>query len=303
MKLQPLRYLCEVVDSGLSVTRAAQKLHTSASGVSKQLRLLEQEVGVSMLHRKNTRITGLTEAGAAALPTVRQILKDVERVRRVGDQLSGRWSGQLTIASTHNHARYALVDVIKKFARRYPHVEVQLRQGTPAQISQWVISGEADFAIGTASVGFDSALTKIPCYKLRHCVVVPRGHALLSVQRMTLEAISRYPLILNHPDSRVGRLVEEAFSAKGVRLTVAVRAMDSSVIKKYVAEGLGIAVLPDFTVSLREDVGLRAIPASHLFRPSTACIMVAREQPLRDHAAEFIRMVANVKQPARKGTR
>lgn len=291
MKLYPLKCLQEIVDNGLSVSRAARKLNTSPSGISKQIKLLEEKLGLKLLHRKSTRITGLSDAGLAALPIIRRVLKDTERVRRISDEVTGQSHGQLTIASTHNHARYALVPAIKCFVQAYPGVELQIRSGTPAQISQWVVSGDADIGIGTALTGLDTALVKIPCYELRHCVVVPRLHPLLRSKKITLDEIANYPLIINYPESRVGRLVEEAFSAKGINFRVAIRAMDSSVMKKYVEEGLGVAILPEVTVSHKADNLLKSIPASHLFKPGTTCIIMTREQTLPEYGMSFVRMV------------
>jgi len=291
MKLQQLRYLCEVIDSGLSVSKAAAKLHTVPSGISKQLKLLEDEIGLPLLQRNSTRITGISKAGAAALPTIRRILKDIEHVRRISSELVGESKGQLTVATTHNHARYALVPALRRFVPAYPGVELQLRQGTPEQISKWVLSGEVDVGIGTAPLGAEAALIKMPCYQLKHSVIVRRGHPLSKLRRLTLEEIAKYPLIANYPDTRVGRMVEEAFSAKGIDLRVVIRATDSRVIKKYVGVGFGIAVLPSVTVNRDDDPGLQGIPASHLFKPSTACVIIVKGQTLPAYGQAFIRMV------------
>lgn len=294
MKLHQLRSLCEVVDSGLSVSRAALKLHTVASGVSKQLRLLEDALGTPLLERKGTRITGITEAGMTALPTIRRILKDVERVRRIPGEVQSAPRAQLTIATTHINARYTLVPVFQRFMRAHPGVELQLRQGTPSQISQWVLSGEVDLGIGTAPITSDTNLVKIPCYEHEHSVIVPQGHPLLHIRRLTLEQIAKYPLIANYPDSRLGRLLEEAFSAKGVDFKVVIRATDPSVIKKYVEVGFGIAVLPTITVHPEEDPQLRTLRAAHLFKSSTACVIMAKGFDLPEYGQDFIRMVSSL---------
>lgn len=291
MKLHQLRYLCEVVDSNLSVSRAAERLHTSPSGISKQLRILEEELGAVLLTRKSTRITGVTKIGRAALPTIRRILKDVEIVRRVSSELSGKAKGTLTIATTHTHARYALVPTIRRFVREFPEVGLHMRQGTPAQIGQWVASGGVDIGIGTAPLNVEPGLVQIPCYQLKHSVVVPRNHPLLRLRRISLEAVAKCPLITHDPASRLGRLVEEAFAAKGLSCNIVIRAIDTSVMKKYVELGFGIAVLPTVAIDAREDDGLRAIPASHLFKPSTACVIIMRGQSLPDYGRRFVALV------------
>lgn len=291
MKLHQLRYLCEVVDSNLSVSRAAERLHTSPSGISKQLRILEEELGAVLLARKNTRITGVTKIGQAALPTIRRILKDVEVVRRVSSELSGKAKGKLTIATTHTHARYALIPTIRRFVREFPEVGLHMRQGTPAQISRWVASGAVDIGIGTAPLDVEPGLVQIPCYQLKHSVVVPRNHPLLRLRRLSAEAVAEYPLITHDPASRLGRLVEDAFAAKGLSCNVVIRATDTSVMKKYVELGFGIAVLPTVAIDAREDEGLRAIPASRLFKPSTACVIMVKGQSLPDYGRRFVALV------------
>lgn len=291
MKLHQLRYLCEVIDNGFSVSRAAVRLHTVPSGISRQLKLLEEEIGLPLLQRNSTRITGTSEAGAAALPTIRRILKDIEHVRRISGELTGQSKGQLTVATTHNHARYSLVPALERFVSAYPGVDLKMRQGTPEQISRWVLSGDVDLGIGTAPAGAEASLVKLPCYELRHCVVVPRGHPLTKVKRLSLEDIAKHPLIANYSDTRMGRMVEEAFSAKGIEFRVAIRATDSSVIKKYVKVGFGIAVLPSVTVNREDDPRLHAVSASHLFKPSTASVITVRGQTLPPYGQAFIRMV------------
>ena len=291
MKLHQLRYLCEVVDNDFNVTRAAARLHTSPSGISKQLRILEDELGAELLQRRKTRITGATRVGKAALATIRKILKDVDHVRRVSQELTGREHGKLVIATTHTHARYGLAPTIERFVHKYPQVLLDLRQGTPTQIIEWVASGAADLGIGTTPLEIDAGLAQIPCYQLRHSVVVPRDHPLLAVQRLTLEQLARYPLITHHTGTRLGTLVEATFAAKGLTFNTIMRATDTSVMKRYVEMGIGVAVLPTIALETRKDTTLRAIPASHLFKPMTTCVIMMKGHSLPDYANTFVAIV------------
>jgi LysR family transcriptional regulator, cys regulon transcriptional activator len=288
VKLHQLRYLCEVIDSGLSVSRASARLHTSPSGISKQLKMLEDELGARLLTRRNTRITGITRTGEAALPMIRRILQDVEHVRRTSREISGQAAGVLRIATTHTHACYALVAAIKSFASRFPDVALHFRQGTPAQIASWVGSGTVDLGIGTAPVAGNTMLQYMPCYELEHSVVVPGGHPLLGRKRLTLRAIAQYPLISNGETSRLGRLVEDTFAAHGVSCDISIRAMDTTAMKRFVELGLGIAVLPSVTIDPGKDERLRAIPAGHLFKPGKVCAITLRDQPLPAYGREFV---------------
>lgn len=295
MKLHQFRYLCGVVNGGLNVSRAAERLHTSPPSISKQLKILEDELGATLLVRKNTRIIGITETGQAVLPTIRRILKDVENVRQISKEISGHAKGKLTIATTHTHANYALVPTIKRFVREYPGVSLHLRQGAPGQISQWVASGDVDIGIGTAPLDITPGLIQVPCYELEYSVVTLRNHSLLRVRRLTLEAISEYPLITTELISRLGRLVNECFAAKGLTCNVVIRAMDTNVAKTYVELGLGIAVLPTIAVDIHRDRALRTIPARHLFKPSMVCILMVEGQQLPGYAESFINMVAQTR--------
>lgn len=294
MKLNQLKALCEVVDAGLNVGRAANKLHMVASGVSKQLKLFEQGLGVPLLERKGTRIVRLTKAGSYALPVIRRILKDVERVSQIPRDLQLGSDGRLTIATTNINARYILVSVMQQFKEMYTSVELQLRQGTPFQIANWLISGEVDLGIGTVPPEVATNMIQSPCYVHNHSVIVPRGHPLLKERQISLRQIAKYPLIANYPDSRLGRLLEEPFIANGVDFRVMIRATDPSVIKKYVAVGFGIAVLPTVALDPKEDLALRAIPAAHLFRSSTVSVIRRRETELPAYGTAFIEMVMDL---------
>jgi len=289
MKLVQLRAFCEVIDSGLSISRAADRLHTVASGVSKQLKLLEESIGAPLLIRKGTRILGLTKAGTRTLPTIRRMLNDGERVKNMARQLMAGSAGQLTIATTHINARYSLIPVFQRFKREHPDVDLQLRQGTPSQISDWVLSGEADLGIGTVPIASNPHLLKIPCFLHEHGVIVPMGHPLLGLKRVSLQQISRFPLIANYPDSRLGRMVEESFSSKGLDYKIPIRATDPGVIKKYVEVGFGIAILPVVTID-KADTKLRVIPAPHLFPSSIAFAIMAKNSELPDYGNDFVQM-------------
>ena len=302
MKLHQLRYLCEVIDSGLSVSRASARLHTSPSGISKQLKILEDELGAELLQRRKTRITGITRKGEAVLPVIRRILNDVEHVRRMQYDARGRTSAVLRIATTHTQACYALAGIIRAYARACPNVALHFRQGTPAQIGTWVASGTVDIGIGTTPIAGSAALQRLPCYELAHSVVVPVDHPLAAVKRLTLRTIAQYPLISNGETSRLGRMVEETFAARGVACEVAIRAMDTTAMKRFVELGLGIAVLPSIAVDPEQDRRLRAIPAGHLFRPGKVSVITLKEHELPDYAHEFIRAARRYggarKQPA-----
>ncbi|TXF12044.1 HTH-type transcriptional regulator CysB [Pelomicrobium methylotrophicum] len=292
MKLQQLRYLCEVAKRGLNVSEAANALYTSQPGVSKQIRLLEEELGVRLFVRKGKRITEITPPGEAALAIARRILEEVENLKRVGEEFSAQASGSLAIATTHTQARYALPPVIQKFRAQYPQVKLSLKQGNPVQIAEAVMAGEADLAIATESLALYDKLVTLPCYQWNHCVVAPPKHPLFKEPTLTLEAIARYPLI-TYDFAFTGRTqIQRAFEQRGLKPNVVLTALDSDVIKTYVALGLGVGIVARMAYDPELDKSLKAVDASHLFESSLTRIALRRGAYLRAYVYDFIQLFA-----------
>lgn len=292
MKLQQLRYLREVAKRGLNVSEAAAALFTSQPGVSKQIRQLEQELGVDIFVRHGKRVVEITEPGRAILGIAERILRDAENLKRVGSEFSNEAEGSLTIATTHTQARYALPAVIQRFVERYPKVQLRLHQGNPTQISEMVSSGEADIAIATEAIGLFSDLVMLPCYQWNRCVVVTPDHDLLRLPALTLEAIAAYPII-TYDFAFTGRSqVNQAFERRGLAPSVVLTAIDADVIKTYVELGLGIGIVAAMAFDPERDRGLRALDASHLFESSTTRIGIRRGAYLRRYVYDFIQLFA-----------
>jgi LysR family cys regulon transcriptional activator len=292
MKLQQLRYLREVARAGLNVSEAAERLHTSQPGVSKQIRLLEEELGVEIFVRHGKRMLEVTEPGRAVLAMAERILSDAENLRRVSEEFAAEASGSLVIATTHTQARYALPTVVAKFRELYPKVSLALRQGSPTQLCEQVIAGDADLAIATEAIAEYRELTMLPCYQWNRCLVAPPGHPLLQEKPLTLEAIARHPVI-TYDFAFAGRSqVNKAFEARGLAPNVVLTAIDSDVIKTYVGLGLGVGIIAKMAFDPEQDRDLRAVDASHLFESSTTRIGIRRGTYLRRYAYDFIRLFA-----------
>jgi LysR family cys regulon transcriptional activator len=292
MKLQQLRYICEVVRHNLNLSNAAEALFTSQPGISKQIRSLEEELGVDIFVRHGKRVVAVTEPGKAILEIAQRMLKDVENLRQVGEEFTEEDKGRLTIATTHTQARYALPHVIQRFTKRYPGVRLSLRQGSPTQISELVTSGEADIAIATEAIELYEDLVMLPCYQWNRCVLVPPGHPLLKAKKLTLEAMASFPII-TYDFAFTGRSrINQAFAAKGLTTNVVLTAIDADVIKTYVELGLGIGIVAMMAYDPRRDTHLRAMDASHLFEPSTTRIGIRKNSYLRGYTYEFIEMFA-----------
>ena len=292
MKLQQLRYLCETDAQNLNLSKAAKILHTSQPAISKQIQLLEEELGVDILVRNGKRIIQITPPGKMIIQIANRILRDADNLKKVAQEFTDEARGTLTIATTHTQARYVLPPVIKQFTLRYPKVKLILRQGSPTQISALVTSGEADIAIATEAIEHFQELVMLPCYEWNRCVIVPPKHPLLKLDKLTLEAISRYPII-TYDFAFTGRSkINQAFERVGLTPNVVLTAIDSDVIKTYVELELGIGILAKMAFDQVRDKHLRSIDASHLFESSTTRIGISKNSFLRGYILDFITMFA-----------
>ena len=292
MKLQQLRYLTEVVRRGLNVSEAAAALHTSQPGVSKQIRALEEELGIEIFVRHGKRLVSVTEPGKSAVAIAERILSEAQNLRRAGEEFANDQLGRLTIAATHTQARYVLPKAVAAFKRRYPQVELVLQQGNPTQICEQVLAGEADMGMATEMIEAYGELVSLPVYQWNRCVVVPPRHALLKVSPLSLEKLAEHPIVTYDFAFANRSLVQKAFEARGLAPHVVLSAQDSDVIKTYVELGLGVGILAKMAFDPERDRSLRAIDASHLFESSTARLGIKRNAYLRRYAYDFIELFA-----------
>lgn len=292
MKLQQLRYIWEVAHHDLNVSATAQSLYTSQPGISKQIRLLEDELGVEVFSRSGKHLTRITPAGEAILKTAGEILRKVESIKQVAQEFSDERKGSLSIATTHTQARYALPQVIGDFIQQYPDVSLHMQQGTPMQISEMAADGTVDFAIATEAMDLFSDLIMMPCYRWNRSIVVPKDHPLCQVSRLTLDDVAQHPIV-TYVFGFTGRSkLDEAFIERGLVPKVVFTAADADVIKTYVRLGLGIGIIAHMAFDETVDSDLVALDASHLFQPSTTKIGVRRGTFLRGFMYEFIQKFA-----------
>ena len=292
MNFQQLRYVREAVRQGLNLTEAANALFTSQPGISKQIRELEDELGVEIFVRRGKRLVALTEPGRTVVQVIERLLAEADNLRQVGKEFADRDSGSLTIATTHTQARYALPGVVQQFRAQYPKVRLSLQQGSPTQLAQMVIAGQADVAIATEALDHYPELLALPGYTWHHCVVVPQGHPLTKVKLLTLEEVARYPLITYSPEFTGRSHIDQAFASKALKMDLVLTAIDADVIKTYVELGLGVGVIAAMAYDAKRDAQLRAIDAGHLFRDNTTRLAVKRAAYLRRYTYAFIQMFA-----------
>ena len=292
MNFQQLRYVRETVRQGLNLTEAANFLHTSQPGVSKQIRELEDELGVEIFVRRGKRLVALTEPGKAVVKAIERVLHETEKLRAVAGEFREEDSGTLTVATTHTQARYALPRIVPAFKKRYPRVRLVLAQGSPPQLAEMVLAGTADVAIATEALDHYPQLLAMPGYTWHHTIVVPAKHPLLKVERVSLEELAKHPII-TYDTAFTGRShIDEAFTAHGLNLDLVLTAIDADVIKTYVELGLGVGIVASMAFEPQRDRHLRAIDAGHLFRSSTTRVAIRRGALLRGYAYAFIEAFA-----------
>ncbi|OUS16881.1 transcriptional regulator CysB [Gammaproteobacteria bacterium 50_400_T64] len=292
MKLQQLRYIWEVSRHDLNVSATAQSLYTSQPGISKQIRLLEDELGLEIFSRSGKHLTRVTTGGAEVLEIAGQILGKVESIKQLAQEYSSPNKGSLSIATTHTQARYALPDVIGSFIERYPDVSLHMNQGTPIQISEMAADGDADFAIATEALDLFNNLLMMPCYRWNRCILVPKDHPLCQLSELTLDEVAKHPLV-TYVFGFTGRSkLDEAFRQKGLDPKVVFTATDADVIKTYVRLGLGIGIVAHMAYDPVQDSDLVALEAKHLFKSSVTSIGFRRGTYLRTFMYDFIERFA-----------
>ncbi|MCG7496083.1 HTH-type transcriptional regulator CysB [Vibrio sp. Of7-15] len=292
MKLQQLKYIVEVVNHNLNVSSTAESLYTSQPGISKQVRLLEDELGVQIFERSGKHLTKVTSAGEDIVRISRDILSRVEGIKAVAGEHTHPEVGTLNISTTHTQARYALPDVIKGFTARYPKVSLHMHQGTPSQMSDAVAKGTADFAIATEALHLYQDAVMLPCYHWNRSIVVTKDHPLAQKSSVTIQDLAAYSLV-TYVFGFTGRSeLDTAFNKSGLTPKIVFTATDADVIKTYVRLGVGVGVIASMAIDPETDTDLIAIDASHIFGASTTNIGFRKGTFLRTYMYDFMERFA-----------
>lgn len=292
MKLQQLKYIWEVAHHDLNVSATAQSLFTSQPGISKQIRMLEDELGVEIFARSGKHLTEITPAGKLIIEAAGEVLQRVEGIKQAARDFADNTRGTLSVATTHTQARYVLPTVIKEFMARYPNVTLNMQQGTPAQIAAMASDGEVDFAIATEALELYDNLIMMPCYRWNRCILVPKEHPLTKVKRLILEEVAQHPIV-TYVFGFTGRSkLDSAFKRQNLTPQVVFTAADADVIKTYVRLGLGIGIVAHMAYNPSADSDLVALPAEHLFDSSVTRIGCRRGTFMRGYMYDFIELFA-----------
>jgi LysR family cys regulon transcriptional activator len=292
MKLHQLRYLAAIAESGLNISAAADKLHTSQPGVSRQIKLLEDELGFELFMREGRSLTRVTQAGQRVIERAQRVLKEIQAIRALSLEMRDDQQGTLSIATTHTQARYVLPPAIQRFRERYPRVRLHLHQGTSEQIAEMMASEHIDIAIATGSQELFPHCVLLPCYRWCRRIVVPTGHPLAAIARPTIKQLAAYPIVtyvfsLSGPSS-----LKESFARAGLEPEIALTARDADIIKTYVRLGMGVGIVAPMAIEPREDSDLISIEATNLFPTHTTWLGFRRGVFLRRYMFDFMREVA-----------
>jgi LysR family cys regulon transcriptional activator len=296
VNFQQLRSVREAVRQGFNLTEVAAALHTSQPGVSRQIRELEEELGIEIFVRAGKRLTGLTAPGGTVLPIVEKLLQEADNLKRAGNDFAAQGRGTLTIAATHSQARYALPTAVRDFCATHPEVQLRMHQGSPQQVAELLLEGEADIGIATQAIARFDDLVALPCYRWTHSVVVPPDHVLAQEAAagttLTLQRLADFPLITYEPGYTGRSHIDEAFGQQGLALNLVLSAMDADVIKTYVELGMGVGIIASIAYDDQRDPDLRAIDARHLFATNMTHLGLRRGSYLRDYVYDFIHTFA-----------
>ncbi len=292
MTLQQLKYLVAIADSGLNITAAAERLYTSQPGISKQLKLLEQELGVQLFTRKGKSLAAITPAGRDVIARARRIMREAENIRNLASDLSGEQEGTLSIGTTHTQARHVLPDVIKEFRERYPRINLELHQGTSEQIAELVTANRVDFAIATGSRQLFPGLVLLPCFRWDRIILVPNGHPLTAVKDLTLPVLAGYPLVTYVFGTTGESSLKKAFAEQGLEPNVVFTARDADIIKTYVRMGMGVGIVAPMAYECQDQKDLTALSAEGLFPRVTTWLGFRRDSVLRRYMVDFVALFA-----------
>jgi len=290
MKLQQLRCIFEVVQNDFNISKAANSLHTSQPGVSKQIQLLEDEVGVQIFQRNGKRLTGLTEPGQQVFDSISEIIREEKNIKRVSEEYEKKDTGNFTIATTHTQARYKLPIVVEEFVKKYPKINLNIHQGNPSQVTEQIVNGDADVGIATESIGLHDKIFCIPCYSWNRIIVMPKSHPLNEEKIITLEHLATYPLITYDYAFTGSTIVSKVFKESNLKPNMMLTAIDADVIKTYVNLNLGIGLIAEMAFDSSKDIDLVSRDVSHLFPLSTTYLGIRKDTFIRASTFDFIKM-------------
>lgn len=292
MKLQQLKYLLGIVKNDLNVSRTAESFYTSQPGVSRQIKLLEDELNVELFERHGRLLTGITPIGNKILKMAAEAVDTVNRIKCVAEEYADESNGALVIATTHTQARYVLPKTIISFTTKHSSVSFHLKQANPHQVCEMVSEGTVDLAIASEAMDHFSNLITLPCYSWNRVVLIHKNHPLVNELPLTLEKLSKYPLVTYESGFTGRHQLDKAFQQANIEPNIMLTASDADIIKAYVKMDLGVGIIASVAYDSNDDSELVSIDASHLFENCVTKIAIRKGAVLRGYMYDFIELFA-----------
>lgn len=298
MNLSQLELLRALQETNFNQSKAAEKLHVVQSAASRQLQLLEEELGAPIYERHGKKLLGLTPFGERIMEQVDRINQAKQNIHSIAGDFRDNRNGSLHIATTLTQAKYLLPVPVQKFRDKYPGITIYMVQSSPTDLVELLHHQKADIAICTERLDEDDKLVIKPCYEWHHIAIVPKHHPLAQGD-ITLGRLASFP-ILTYAQGFTGRSnIEKAFKGVGKELDITLSAADSDVIKTYVRLGLGVGIITSIAYEPSDNDDLVALDLSELIPRSVTKIAYLKQSYLPTYLEYFIAELLN--QASRSG--
>ncbi|MGR8930808.1 MAG: LysR substrate-binding domain-containing protein [Gammaproteobacteria bacterium] len=287
MNLNQLELLRVLKETRFNLSKAADKLHVVQSAVSRQLQLLETELGSPLFERHGKRLLGLTDLGFRVMAEVERIHRAKKNIQSMAEDFRENRSGTLHIATTHAQAKFLLPVPVQRFRVQYPGIKIYMVQSSPDNLIELLHRHQADIAICTEKLAEDADLILRPCYQWHHVAIVPQGHGLASGE-VTLQRLAEQPILTYSPGFTGRTAIEKAFSDVELSPDIILAAADSDVIKTYVRLGLGVGIIAETSYEASKDSDLVRLDLGHLISASVTKIAYLKQLYLPSYCRYFI---------------
>jgi DNA-binding transcriptional LysR family regulator len=262
MELRQLEYFVAVAEEA-NFTRAAHRVHISQSGVSAQVRRLEEELGATLIDR-SARTATLTAAGEAALGHAREVLDAARAVRQAVDDVSGVLRGGLQVGMVSGCTITPLFDALAAFGTAHPGIEISLSEDNSDRLTERVRAGELDVALIGAAGRTPEGLEALTIVSERLVAAAPATHPLSGHgDTCTLAEVTAHPLVCMPQGTGVRAVLDAACAQRELATEIALVASAPDAVADLAQRGLGVAILSESMVAA-QDGRLCALPITDI---------------------------------------
>lgn len=284
-----------------SFTRAGEVTLRTQSALSQQIKALEDEFGCLLFERIGTRKLKLTPAGERFLEFSESVLEGYESLTGDLNELQDSPKGALKIAAPFTTLYHLFPNKLKNYIKRFPQVELTLLDRPQGSVIELVRDGEVDFGLALESV-VSKDLTAMRWKRVETVLMVPQGHALVKVKRVTWKHLAKYPLILPPRDLRyTGRnALDEQFKKLGINYRLAMESSNVELSSLYVEMGLGISlatIVMDLN-ALRQRK-LEFLSLDHYFKPGHIALIMRKDKIVGSYKEAFVNILFEADLPAK----